>query len=73
MYVSFGTEEHEDGEEVFAARPQYDAFRYTLPEKNCPNEEDTLGTSRTHITEPPARTKEGLHCAAVVFLPFTLT
>ena len=54
------------------ARPQYDALRYMLPEKNCPNEEETLVTFSTHITEPPERTKEGLHLAAVVFFPFTL-
>jgi hypothetical protein len=43
-----------------------------LPEKNCPKEDDTFGTFNTHMTEPPGRTKEGLHCTAVVFFPFTL-
>jgi len=72
LYVSLGTVEHEDGEEGFGARPQYDAFRYMLPEKNSPRVDDTPVTFSTHITEPPERTKEGLHLAAVVFFPFTL-
>ncbi len=54
------------------ARPQYDALRYMLPEKNCPKEDDTFGTFNTHMTEPPERTNEGLHNAALVFFPLTL-
>jgi hypothetical protein len=43
-----------------------------LPEKNCPKEDDTFGTFNTHMTEPPERTNEGLHNAALVFFPLTL-
>ncbi len=45
---------------VFEENPQYDALRYTLPERNEPSEVCT-GRVTWHIIAPPGSTYFGLH------------